>query len=158
MSSFLSFPAQLDPPPRQSSPRNHTSLAKKNRMQSPLKVKRRPTARIVVRPLGGQQAEVSQIQGLPLPSERSASYDGRERVFAYGVPVRSTAPISARRRKARSKSVPPAQDHGQSQRRGAREEMRGNQEGHGVDYRGGSDMGNDDGVRSGEARAASVPV
>lgn len=92
-------------------------------------------------------------------SERSASFDGRERVFVDGVPVRSTAPRPGRRRKPRSRSVPPAQNHSQSQRDEAGEERRRYQEGRWADYGGGGDLENDDSVRrSGGAGAAPVPV
>lgn len=87
--------------------------------------------------------------------ENSVSCGGRERVFADGVPFRSTAPRPGRKRKARSKSLPPAQDRSQARESEVREETGDNHGGSGVDYGGGGD---DDVQSVGAAGAASQSV
>ncbi|GAQ86445.1 hypothetical protein KFL_002890120 [Klebsormidium nitens] len=69
--------------------------------------------------------------------ERSVSCDGRERMFADGVPVTSAAPRPERRGKPQNRSVPPVQDPGaSSQGVDAKERTSGrNDGGSGVDHR-----------------------
>lgn len=100
----------------------------------------------------GQTASRSISGSGAASSERSVSCDGRERVFADGVPVSSAAPRPGRRGNPQGKSVPPNRGRGQGvdAREGTSRDGGG-----GVDYGGGGD----DGVRNeGAAGAASQPV
>ncbi|GAQ91646.1 hypothetical protein KFL_008240080 [Klebsormidium nitens] len=146
--------AEQSPPTHLPSKRKHDDVPLQNEEESEDLQSRQSSGRTASRSISGSGAASS-------ASERSASYDGRERVFADGVPVRSAAPRSARRRKAQSKSAPPAQDRSQTQRGGAGEERGGDQVGGRVDDQGGGNHRNDDGARcagtAGGPGAASVP-